>query len=227
MKKLASLAIALIASLGAFAQPEAGTFTIAPTVAFNVADITGKVNDVKYDNDLGDCTSGARAGFAVGVDAGYQVSKRFGLTAGLFYSLQGTMRDSSIEIAEYKLSDKSNLNMSYLKVPILANVYLFKGFAIKAGIQPGFLLAAKSKTTVNSSVSGETKTTTDLKSEFNTIDFSIPVGVSYEFTNGLTIGARYEIGLTDVIKSDSQIAKAGINGKNAVFQISLGYKIKL
>ncbi len=228
MKKLASLAIALIAALGAFAQPEAGTFSLTPTVAFNTAELTGNVYDAKYQN-YGECQGGIRLGFAVGVDAGYQVSKKFAVSAGVFYSLQGSTRDYSIKFPTtgYEYKDQSHLDLSYIKVPILANVYLFKGFAVKAGIQPGILVAAKDKVKTTSTASGETKKTVDRKDNFNTVDFSIPVGLSYEFRNGLMIGARYEIGLTDVVKSSSALDKAGKSGKNSVLQISLGYKFKL
>lgn len=228
MKKLASLAIALIAALGAFAQPEAGTFSLTPTVAFNGANLTGNVYDAKY-QDYGSCEGGMHLGFAVGVDAGYQVSKKFALSAGVYYSLQGSSRDYSLKFPTtgYEYKDESHLDLSYIKVPILANIYLFKGFAVKAGIQPGVLVAAKDKVKNTSTASGESKKTVDMKDNFNTVDFSIPVGVSYEFTNGLMIGARYEIGLTDVVKSSSALGKAGKSGKNSVIQISLGYKFKL
>ncbi len=49
-------------------------------------------------------------------------------------------------------------------------------------------------------------------------DFSVPVGVSYEFNN-LVLEARYNVGLTEVI-ADSK-------AKNSVFQLSLGYKFGL
>lgn len=230
MKKLASLAIALIAALGAFAQPEAGTFSLTPTVAFNMATVTGNLYDktvssgLGTNEDKGDFTEG----FAVGVDAGYQISNRFALSAGIFYSMQGAGRDYSIKLGSYEVKDKSTLSLGYLQIPILANVYIFKGFAVKAGIQPGVLLSAKDKYKLTSTASGEgSSSTTDIKSALNTIDFSIPVGLSYEFTNGLMIGARYEIGLTDIVKSHGTLAKENKNGKNSVIQISVGYKFKL
>ena len=229
MKKLATLAIALFAAIGAFAQPEAGTFSLTPRVAIQMTNVTGGMYDKEYDY-IGKTTAEGdmRAGFAVGVDAGYQVSNHFALSAGLAYSLQGSGRDYELNdpSASFAIKDKSKVDLSYLQIPILANVYLFKGFAVKAGVQPAFLLSAKDKTDISSTVKN-TKTTTDVKEYFNTFDFSIPVGVSYEFTNGLMIDARYNIGVTDVVKSGTTFANSGKSGKNSVIQISLGYKFKL
>jgi hypothetical protein len=54
--------------------------------------------------------------------------------------------------------------------------------------------------------------------EIKTFDFSIPVGISYEYMN-VCLDARYNIGV-------SKIADRG-SDRNSVFQITLGYKFKL
>ena len=51
-----------------------------------------------------------------------------------------------------------------------------------------------------------------------TFDFSIPVGASYEYQN-FVLDARYNIGVTKVID--------GLDCRNSVFQLTLGYKFKL
>lgn len=56
--------------------------------------------------------------------------------------------------------------------------------------------------------------------EAKTVDFSIPVGLSYEFpTVPIVIDARYNWGLTKVVD--------GGDSKNSVFQFTLGYKFDL
>ena len=67
-------------------------------------------------------------------------------------------------------------------------------------IQPGFMVAK------------------DHAEEVNTFDFSIPVGISYEYMN-VCLDARYNIGVSKIADGDS--------GRNSVFQITLGYKFKL
>src|SRR3712207_7766608 len=53
---------------------------------------------------------------------------------------------------------------SYINVPIMANVYVVNGLAVKLGVQPGFAVDKAD-------------------SDINTVDFSIPVGASYEYKN--------------------------------------------
>ena len=98
-------------------------------------------------------------------------------------------------------------------MPILANVYVTKGLAVKLRLyNQGFKVNAKydTKTTVLGATV-KTSSEPDVKS----VDFSIPVGISYEYAN-FQLDARYNWGLT-------KIAKHG-DDKNSVFQITLGYK---
>ena len=93
-----------------------------------------------------------------------------------------------------------------LNIPILANFYLVKGLAVKAGIQPGFLLKAK-----NNDV--------DVKAAYKKADVAVPVGVSYLFNCGLILDARYNIGLTSLAKDTF-----GDNNQNRLFQLSAGWR---
>ena len=94
-----------------------------------------------------------------------------------------------------------------MNVSFLANYYLFPGFAVKAGVQPGFRLSAK----VNDD---------DIKNRVKSFDFSIPVGVSYEYQK-FVLDARYNIGVTKA-NDDGNDAE-----RNSVFAITLGYKFAL
>lgn len=107
--------------------------------------------------------------------------------------------------------------LTYLNIPILANLYLLPGLAVKAGVQPGFLLSAKSK--------GKERLLGDWE-EFDVsgtdglkkFDFSIPLGLSYEISD-FVIDARYNLGLTNI--NDNDLGKA----KNGVIMLTVGYKI--
>ena len=100
-------------------------------------------------------------------------------------------------------------------MPILANVYVTKGLAVKLGLQPGFNITSKynQKVTILGNV---VETTSDMKAQ--SVDFSIPVGLSYEFSN-VQLDARYNWGISKVLKNKED--------KNSVFQITLGYKFAL
>lgn len=185
MKKLLVMAAMVLSSVGAFAQYSAGDITIQPKIGLSIASVGGDV-----DGDY-------KAGLAVGAEAEYHVSPLIGVSAGLLYSQQG-----------YKISEDHvdfKWKPAYLNIPILANFYVANGLALKAGVQPAFMVA---------------KDDDDIKEviKVNTFDFSIPVGISYEYMN-ICLDARYNIGCTKVWKD--------VKGCNSVFQVTLGYKFKL
>ena len=195
MKKLMMIAAMMLMSMGAFAQNEVGQFTLKPMVGIDFATITNDDNKMKV-------------GLAAGVEGEYGITETFGVSAGILFAMQGA-KDKDIK--DWKM------NTTYLNIPILANAYLFKGFAVKVGIQPGFLLSAKEKYTENN-VSVEV----DAKSVMNKVDFTIPIGISYEYQS-FVIDARYNWGLTKVYKDDNRNSKS----KNSVFMFTVGYKFAL
>lgn len=55
---------------------------------------------------------------------------------------------------------------------------------------------------------------------FKSLDISIPIGASYEFSDFI-IDARYNFGLTKLVD------QPGSSSKNSVIQVTVGYKIPL
>lgn len=207
MKKFFALAVVAMLSAASFAQTEVGGFFFAPKAGLSVACLTSAPD--KYTN---------KPGFAAGVEVGYQMTENFAITVDALYSGQG------MECEEKTYFDLQNpttyehkVSLDYLNIPILANYYIVKGLAVKAGIQPGILVSAKSK--VKDSLG---TTETDIKDNSNSIDFSIPVGLSYEWNN-IILDARYNIGITNVNKSGKGYDNK--DNKNSVFQLTLGYKL--
>ena len=208
MKKFMMMVAMAFATLTASAQAEAGTLTLKPLVGMNLANVT------KLDGNS------TKVGIAAGAELEYMLSDNFSLSAGAIYSQQGTKFDWSYE------DEKANfkLNMDYINVPILANYYVAKGFAIKAGIQAGFKANAKCKLDmdtqgmedlVNEYINPYTKALEDAVKGF---ELSIPVGLSYEISD-FVIDARYNFGVTKVLDGD--------DCKNSVFQFTVGYKFAL
>lgn len=118
--------------------------------------------------------------------------------------------------------DEIKINSDYLNIPLLAHFYVADGLALNVGIQPGILVSSKIK------VQGVSVDVDDL---FETFDFSIPLGLSYEISN-FVIDARYNLGVTKVIKGENwDIDEWNISSKpdirNSVFQITLGYRFDL
>ena len=193
MKKLFLAVVAMMVSATTFAQNEVGQLTIQPKVGVNIANIT--------DADDAD----PRIGLAAGAEFEYGLTDNIGLSAGVLYSMQGakTTEDGA----------DCTLKLDYLNVPILANFYVAKGFAVKLGVQPGFKLSSKAKFK-GSGGSKEVEVEDGVKS----VDLSIPVGLSYQYQN-IVFDARYNWGVTKIVDD--------ADSKHSVFQITVGYKFSL
>ena len=134
MKKILMVAAMMIATLSANAQNEVGQFTLKPMAGVNLTTLT-KTDDSKL-----------RVGLAAGVEAEYGVAENFSLSLGALYSMQGVKFTEKGSGATLDVTYK----LDYINIPVLANYYLFKGFAIKAGIQPAFKASAKVKAELSS-----------------------------------------------------------------------------
>ncbi len=88
-------------------------------------------------------------------------------------------------------------------------------------MQPGIFLSAKIKD--NSSGNDETVSVSDL---YKGMDFSFPIGVSYEFFNRLIVEARYTIGAAKVLDSGkfNEAYDIAPKSRNNYFTISAGYR---
>lgn len=184
MKKLFLVAAMMVVTLAAKAQSEVGSIMLQPKVGMTIA-------------SLSEDYTKSKVGLIAGVEGEYQVSAPFSVTAGLLYSMEGTKYDGGGD----------SFKMDYLNIPVLANYYVIKGLAIKAGVQFGFLMSAKY---------GDF----DVKDGCETFNFSIPVGLSYEYQN-FVLDGRYNIGLSDTDKDPDSSAKT------QTFQITIGYKFAL
>ena len=122
MKKIMMIAAMMVAVLSANAQNEVGQVTLQPKVGINIASMTG---DTWADKK-------AKVGLVAGVEAEYGISEKFGLAFGALYSMEGC------KLKTAGMDKSLSVNLDYINIPILAQFYAAKGFAIKAGIQPAF-----------------------------------------------------------------------------------------
>ena len=223
MKKILMIAAMMVATLSANAQFEPGTFSLQPKIGINLAKVSNMpaLGEGGYTLDRS-----LLGGAAFGVEAEYQIAKPFSVAGGLLFSMQGCpWKDDDFKIDGEKIEVKdTKIELNYATIPLVANIYLFKGFAIKGGVQLGFLLSANGKSTAKSdhrTVSYDQ----DIKSDCNKVDLSIPVGMSYQVpTIPIYIDARAIFGVTDIIKDTMDGEK---NSRNQVFQLTVGYKFAL
>ena len=194
--------VALLTSVVTVAQRRGGTFTVQPKVGLNVSTLTDA------DKTIGDV--------CFGMEAEYMFTNIFSLSAGVMVSNQGGKYDES------GLSYTADLD--YANIPIMANVYVLPGLALKAGVQPGFRMKAKMKTDDGSYDIDEFYRLAGMlipgeEPKVNKFDLAIPVGISYEYEN-VVLDARYNWGLL-------KVENIGPAYYNRVFEVTLGYKFEL
>jgi len=145
---------------------------------------------------------GSRTSFHFGVTAGIGVSDNFNVQPELVYSSQGASLDIEGIDADIKLD--------YVNLPIMAQFQVADGFSIELGPQFGFLMSAKVE------ADGEEE---DIKDDLKGLDIGAGVGVNYAMASGLNIGARYNLGLSDINDGEGDISN-----QNNVIQVSIGYR---
>ncbi len=192
MKKMMMIAVMAVMCLTANAQKMrhgAGQITIQPMIGFSVGTFRGEYTSGTITGNE------ARVGLAIGAEAEYYTTTDWlSLSAALKYEQLG-----------WEWKNANTVKLDYIDIPLMANFYVAKGFALKVGLQPGFL--------VNDNANGECKS-------FN---FSIPVGLSYEFKNGITLDLRGGYSLTRVDKFDGNDLKYYTDGGS----LTIGYKFEL
>ena len=226
MKKLFLMVTLLVAAMSANAQLEPGTFSIQPKAGATISWLTDMPSlGIGYFPDRIPIV-----GATLGAEAEYQLAEKFSVAAGINYAQQGCGWEDIREVFNnYKAELKdAKHELGYVNIPITANYYLFKGFAVKAGLQFGILTSAKEKGTFKTN-HGEIELTRDLscdyKDYYNKLDISIPLGISYEFNIPIVIDLRYNLGLLKVNKEFESAPSH--NAKNNVIQLTVGYKLAL
>jgi len=158
--------------------------------------IKGGVNFANIKDDAADKSADSRTGFHVGGLAHIHLTRSFAIQPEIVYSTQG---------AEYA---SGKLKLNYINVPVLAQYMFGNGFRLQTGPQVGILTTSEFK-------NGNAETDVD---NFSNADFSWSFGASYVGRTGLGVDARYNLGLTDVTKSNTT------DFQNRVWQLGLFYQ---
>ncbi len=230
--KMLSAALLLAVSASSFAQHEVGRFSIIPRLGVSLANLTN--NDMYYvpsANNLSKLKSRNKAGLLIGADIDYQALPCLSVSAGVYYSMQGARysdyQEAGATDKQFVGNSDNHIDMQYINVPLMANLYVSQGLAFKLGVQAGFLLDAQNKSevtdiTIKDENEKEYGRPQKLKADMdcNSFDISIPVGISYEYMN-VILDARYNIGLSNIYKIDE------FKSKNKFFTFTVGYRFGL
>ena len=176
MKKILSIIAVAFMAISTSAQSEAGSLSWKPNVGITYSSASG---------DLGKVVDG-RIGLTAGVEAMYMVNEKFGAAAGINYTGYNTGHDRG--------GESVSLTNYYFHVPVTANYYVSQGLALKAGLAFNILASAKISYDGNSG---------DNKDAYSSIFVSVPIGASYELSNGFVLDLRYSLGITDAAKHGS------------------------
>lgn len=144
-------------------------------------------NDMEFDPGFGMGT-----GFRIGAMANFHWGQRtanslpgtgwFGLQPELMYSYQAVKTDGG------------DIKMNYIQVPVMVKIYPLSSLSVEIGPEFNYLISTSPK---EITVDGATVHVGDC-SGFN---MGVGAGLAYEFEMGLTVGARYSMGFTDMAKN--------------------------
>jgi opacity protein-like surface antigen len=204
MKKI----ILTVAAVFAFGFTNAQEAKFGIKAGLNLATFSGDTEGVDLKS---------KAGLNIGGFVEVKLSDKVSLQPELLYSMQGT------KIDQFELSDgnqtflvDANINMSYINVPLMLKYYAAEKFNLEVGPQVGFLVSAKTVAKANGIEVKE-----DTKDNFKSVDFGLNFGTGYDFSNNISAGFRYNLGLANIAKTE-----AGDDSKisNSVLSFSLAYK---
>lgn len=145
-----------------------------------------------------------RVGYVVGVTGEYKFNDNISLSADLLLSKQGVKYTFDEQDDEhYELA----YNLSYLNLPITFNYYFVKkiGLGVYAGVQPGYMLSAKSKEEWSGAYSDSAKV--NCKEEFYTFDLGVPMGFVYNYSENIKFDARFYVGVMNIYKGPNNYDK--------------------
>lgn len=221
-----------LAALVAKAQPAAGTFSLIPRVGVSVATISNYDTYCTTEDGEVKLSPKYKGNFTAGLDGEYKATNLLSVSLGVHYAMLGCRFADHSETS----SDKPGQGWGYthystkigtVQVPLLLNAYVAENFAVKVGVQFGFMTNAKEsyeETPFTTSKDGAheygdvEKHTNDVKDAFKTFSMAVPVGVSYEYAN-VVLDARYNLGVTKT--------STLLDTKNHYFSFTVGYRFAL
>lgn len=163
--------------------------------------MTSMSNDMAFDPGFG-MGVGFRVGGFLNMRWGYRTENSskgtglWGFQPELVYSNQAVKTDAG------------DVKMNYIAVPLLLKVYPTTALSIEVGPELSYLISTSPSTMA---VDGAEIKVGDCKG----MNVGLAAGLAYDFDMGLTVGARYTYGFTDMAKN--------LKWKNSNIQVIVGW----
>jgi hypothetical protein len=147
-------------------------------------------SSIKSSGEGEDDNSDMKVGLNIGALANVPISEMFSFQPEVVFSMEGGKEEED--------DIKVTLKLNYINVPLLLQ-YNASGFIAETGPQIGFLMSAKGKV----EGLGE-EVEEDIKEEYEGINLSWAIGLGYKMPSGFGVNARYNLGLSNIDKDDSE-----------------------
>ncbi len=200
MKKMILAAMMMVVAMSVSAQHEVGSITFQPKVGVNGSLMYMNNDDIDLEGV---------GGFIAGAEFEYRMTKWLAVSAGAMYSQQG----GKVKHKEFNVEQTARID--FVTVPIMANFYVWKGLALKIGVEPAFKVRDDLKMPENNMAFMASKYSFG---EVNRFDLRVPLGVSYDFGK-FSLEFSTNGGLTKAMKNKDYY--------NAYASFRLGYKFSL
>jgi len=162
--------------------------------------LKGGLNIASYYGE--DVEVDCKAGFYIGGFVEKSLSEKFSLQGEILYSEQGAVNEEDSDV---------KMRFNYINIPVMCKYYFSDKVNFQFGPQFGFNVLSEisdGDVTVDfEKASGE---------KVNTFDFGLNFGAEVFVTKNIGLNARYNLGLTEIVK-DSKV-------KNAALQFGMAYR---
>ena len=195
MKKLLLTGIVMVFAFCSFAQGISG----GVKAGMNLANQNYSGDGVSLDTKV-------KPGLHAGVFFLILFNEKFGIQPEVLFSMQGAKWDFGGDDAKFKFN--------YINVPVLFRYNITELISVHAGPQIGILASAK--------IEDEDGDEEDIKDDFKGTDFGGAFGAEVDLPNGLGFGARYVVGLSNIVEDQPDFDE---EGKNNTIQLYVKYRI--
>ena len=203
-------------------------FSLGPRLGFNISQIRG------MDYSL------PRSGWDLGVLAVYKPCQHTGFSADLLLSSSGSRSRHSNASGQVKESWDAYINMNYLRLPLLYNIYIGKDGClfrpkVFAGISTGFLLSARQSLKYSKEdnlIIVDSSSDKNISNQFRKLDMGLVAGSGFSYQMNRQVffnfDVRYQYGIQNMMtaRSSNTSNTDPWHSQNIFFLFGVAYSIK-